>query len=285
MIYDENTKKSAEKVTLSDISKSKSVPADKSKGKSKSKSKTESKSVPADKSKSKNYHAGHRSRTLETFLSRECYEIPDHILLEMILYFSIPRQDTNRLAHELIEHCGSFNNVFDASEKQLTEVMGIGKKTAQHIKLIGIASRAYDVNAASPSGKRFANLDEIGEYICAILKNRKQEVFYILMLDSQNTLLGCRLIENGSPNQADISIDRILQLSYFTGCSKIVVAHNHPGGTPEPSDEDVTFTLSIKRAFDPLSTEFVEHFIIAGNNYIPIYRYLADIRRKKFENL
>ena len=111
-------------------------------------------------SRNPDLHKNHRSRTLETYLSQESETIPDHILLEMMLYYSIPRRDTNELAHALLEHCGSFNNVLDATEKDLTEVKGIGSNSARRVRLFGLIKRKSDIHASLPPKKQFASIQQ-----------------------------------------------------------------------------------------------------------------------------
>ena len=70
-------------------------------------------------------HEDHRKRVKERFLKDGIENMPDHEVLELLLFFSIPRKDTNALAHELIEHFGSLNCVLEASADDLMQVNGI----------------------------------------------------------------------------------------------------------------------------------------------------------------
>ena len=228
-------------------------------------------------------HKNHRKRTLDTYLSQDCENIPDHILLEMLLYFSIPRSDTNELAHRLIDRCGSFNNVLDASEAELTEVSGIGKHSADLIRLFGLVKRKYDINAAMPAKMKFNSLSEIGEYLIPLLKNRKEEVLYVLMLDSKNKLMMLRKLNEGVSGMIEITVKKIIEAAISCKCSNIVLAHNHPGGDCTPSDRDVFSTIEIKRACDSVDVTLSEHFIVAGDCYTPILEFIRSEQQKQLK--
>ncbi len=81
----------------------------------------------------KNIHAGHRNRMRERLMAAGMDNFQPHEVLEILLYEFIPVRDTNPLGHALIERFGSVQNVLTASPKELTEIPGIGKKTAEQI--------------------------------------------------------------------------------------------------------------------------------------------------------
>ena len=91
----------------------------------------------------KNIHAGHRKRAKAEFLARGLEGLPDHRVLELLLFYAIPQGDVNPLAHRLLEHFGSLSGVFNATHEQLTAVKGIGENTATLIRLVTAVGGRY----------------------------------------------------------------------------------------------------------------------------------------------
>ena len=87
-------------------------------------------------SKEKNLHAGHRARAVELLLNN-ADALTDHQILEVLLFYVIPRQDTNPLAHKLIKIFGDLEGVFNASLTQLSAVEGVGEKVSAFILAMG----------------------------------------------------------------------------------------------------------------------------------------------------
>lgn len=237
-----------------------------------------------DLTKSENYnpHKDHRQRTMESFIANtNPASIPSHILLEMLLYHSIPRIDTNETAHRLIDHFGSFNAVFEAPVYELESVEGIGKKSAALIRLNAEIRRRYDIEAAKPA-KSFAGTDEIGNYFFALMRGYDEEQACLMLLDDRLGLLNVHQIGTGKVDTVDINIRKIIQIAVCGPCKYIVIAHNHPSGDCEPSDSDLSTTLSIKHACDRVGIRFLEHFIIGKTSFFPIIRYIEKKRQGRF---
>ena len=91
----------------------------------------------------KNPHEGHRSKLKKRFLTQGLTGFEDHNILELILFFAIPRRDTNVIAHELLNKFGSFSRVFEASVEELCSVDGIGEHAAHLIKTYPAVAKRY----------------------------------------------------------------------------------------------------------------------------------------------
>ena len=110
-----------------------------------------------------NIHKSHRERIRD---KAELGFLPfaDHELFEMLLFYSIPRGDTNELGHLLIERFGSFNAVLEASVDELQQVKGIGLNSALQIKLIAEMMRRY-VSGVVEDTPRYDRLSKVAQYI------------------------------------------------------------------------------------------------------------------------
>ena len=230
----------------------------------------------------KNPHRDHRRRTLETYLKAEPGDVPAHLLLEMMLYYSIPRTDTNDVAHRLIDHFGSFNAVINASVDELTKIEGVGKRTAEYLKLSSMVIKRYGIEEVKPA-KRFQSMEEIGQYFSALMRGSSEERMYVMLLDCKNGLINTRLLRTGGRMSVDIDIRKIAEMAMTGACTRIVLAHNHPSGDPEPSDADVSSTFAVKRACDSIGIELAEHFVVSRTGVTPIIEYVARLRKANLD--
>lgn len=224
----------------------------------------------------KDLHSGHRARMAEKYKANGA-ACADHELLEMLLYYSIPRVNTNETAIRLLKRFGSFRAVLTAPIGELTAVDGVGEKSARLIRLCGdIALRAEREGKKTP--RRFADLDEIGEYLVTQLNGLTRERVLVLLLNDNNELLDCENMGDGGVNVADVSIRQIMEFAILRKATKLVLAHNHPNGDHSPSDSDVTTTLQLHRACMPMDIELTEHILVADGQYHFIIKQMREVR-------
>lgn len=217
----------------------------------------------------KNIHKGHRQRLRERFLSDGINGFEHHNALELLLFFGIPRMDTNVIAHNLINTFGSISAVFDAPYEELLKVDMVSESAATLIKLIPSLARVYAVDKHSDT-RVFDSPEVIGEFFINKFIGCTNEMVYIMLLDSSLQLIGCELISSGSVSSASVNIRTIVDLVVKHNACAVVMAHNHPRGLALPSSEDIAVTTKIKLGLKTLDIRFVEHIIIAQNDYVPL---------------
>ena len=232
------------------------------------------------KTDTRNVHSGHRERMKSSQLILDGEDVPEHILLEMLLYYTIRQKNTNELAHSLIDRFGGLNQVLDAPEWMLSELPGIGKESARLIRLVSMIRKKYDMNAATP-GKPFSGIKEVGEYLVELLSGKSDEQFYVMLLTESNSLIGCVPVSSvGATSFAEVDVKKMAAAALSSPlCTKVVIAHNHPSGNPEPSDDDITVTYTAKRAFDAVGVTLAEHIVVAGKRFVPIFSYIESMRK------
>lgn len=225
----------------------------------------------------KDLHSGHRARMNEKYRLGGTDVCADHELLEMLLYYAIPRVNTNETAIRLLRRFGSLKALLFASPAELAAVEGIGEKSARLIHLCGdIAFRAQ----TTPSQKscRFADLDAVGEYCVKKLGKLPRERVILLLLNTNNELIACENLGDGTVNIADVNIRQIMEYAILRRAAKIVLAHNHPDGDPEPSDSDASTTMLLHRACMPLDIELTEHILVANGSYHFIIKQMRAVK-------
>lgn len=211
-------------------------------------------------------HDGHRQRMKSRFKESGASAFDDHNLLELLLYYAVPRRDTNELAHNLINRFGSYSAVLEASIDELMTVDGIGENTAVLIKLVPEMSRRHMLNMATE--KTIDSASKAGKYFVAKYTYETVEVAYAMFLDSKNRIISCREISRGVVNGTDISIRAIAEQALSCKATSVIIAHNHPDGIPVPSAEDELTTQKIKVALSTVGIRLADHIVVGGDKFV-----------------
>ncbi len=225
----------------------------------------------------KNLHEGHRSRLKNRFLESGLDSFEPHNILELLLFYSIPRKDTNGVAHELIERFGSLSGVFDASVENLIKVDYITENSAALIKMIPAISRAYLVDKMT-STKKFDNVETLKEYLLRLFYGEKNECVYVLFLTNGFELISAEKLHEGSVNSTHLSTRKLLEQVIKTNASMIILAHNHPKGAVVPSMEDIETTSKIHEMLKTINVDLVEHFIVNEFECYPLIHETSALK-------
>lgn len=211
-------------------------------------------------------HEGHRELMREKYIKNGIDSFAPHEILEIILYYSRPRGDTNEIAHALINEFGSLSNVFDADINDLCNVKGVGTNSAVLIKLIADLFGYYHKLRWSPK-PRLTNVTEVGAYSVDMVGERTIESFFVLSLDPLRTVIAWSEVEKGTVSEANVSIRKVVECALRNRAHSVVLVHNHPSGSLHPSEEDISITYKICRAFDSIGIEVVDHIIVGGRSF------------------
>ena len=215
-------------------------------------------------------HDGHRQRLIQRFLEEDLDNFEPHNVLELLLFYAIPRKDTNELAHVLMDTFGSLKGVFDAPYEELIKVAGIGPNTAALLKLVPSLTRTY-----YSSDARSIILDtseKSGEYFLPYYIGQTEEVVRLACLDAGGKVISNQILHRGSANAAEVNMRKIVNIALRNNAMGVILAHNHPGGLPLPSEEDVATTKSIREALMPMGILLMDHIIVAGQDYVSMAR-------------
>lgn len=215
-----------------------------------------------------NPHKNHRARLRETFIKAGVDDMPDHNLLELLLFYSIPRKNTNELAHRLISTFGSLSRVFDAPFEELLKVDGIGESSALLISSIPAICRRYEEKA---SGKiNLSEPEDAVEYAVRKFYGSKVEEFYMLCLDGSGNLTNCCKIGDGTVSSVAVDKRRVLEAAFRNNADRVIFAHNHPYGVAAPSKEDINLTGEMCALLKNVGVRLADHIIVAGGDSISL---------------
>ena len=210
-------------------------------------------------------HEGHRQRLKSKFQKQGLDSFEEHEILELLLFYALPRKDTNETAHRLIEHFGSLKGVFEADLHEIEQVEGLGNHSATLIKMMPEIARRYYM---STTGRiRLKTIGDAVSYIKSILFGKPNEELYIFCLDMRYRLIHYEKIAEGSIDSLVAYPRKIVASALRHNASHIILAHNHPTGQPNPSPKDIETTIHVLEAIKPIGVELVDHIICADNQF------------------
>ena len=212
-------------------------------------------------------HDGHRQRMKDRFLEEGLDHFSDVQVLEILLYYAIPRKDTNPIAHELLERFGSLSQVLEAPVEELEKASGVSRNAAVLLKLVTDMGRYYQVSRMTQFSV-LKTIRECGEYLKPYFFGRRNETVYLLCLDAKCKVLCCREVGEGSVNSANVPIRRIVEMALGVNATSVVLAHNHPSGLALPSGEDVATTKRVAAALATVDVQLVDHIIVADDDFV-----------------
>lgn len=214
-------------------------------------------------------HDGHRARLRETFLEHGLQSMNDINALELLLFYALPRRDTNETAHLLLERFGSLHGVFSAPFEDLREVDGIGDYAAALIALVPEIMKKSSLSR-SREIRQIRSSAEAGEFLLPYFMNEQDEVVYMLCLDTKRAVICCAEMGRGVVNTVDANIRRMVEKALKVKASSVILAHNHPDGIAIPSREDDIFTKALYNALETVGIRLEDHIIVADEDYISL---------------
>lgn len=214
-------------------------------------------------------HQGHRERMRKKFLLNGFDNFEDHEILEFVLFYAIPRKDTNEIAHLLIEKFGSLDAILDAPINLLKEVDGIGESAAIFIKMISSLARTY-VERKNSAINNYKDESDLNHKIALKFIGRTEETVAVILLDAKGKIIYEGIVTKGSVNAVNIYIRKLIELITLYNANSILIAHNHPSGIAVPSQEDVETTAKLSNIFQSMNINFLDHIIVADHDFVSL---------------
>ena len=222
-----------------------------------------------------NVHENHRKRLKNLYNRFGIDSFSDHEVLEMLLFFTIPRCDTNVTAHKLINTFGSLSAVLEANAHYLKEVEGVGEKSAEHIEYIGAVIRAYENDKAkqyalNESNPSLNNPKTVETILKGYFSGIKNEAFYLIFLNANKKIIFREKLAEGTLDSVEVYSRNIISAALRANAHSVIMAHNHLSGNLQPSNSDLETTRVVKRALDVINVQLLDHYIIGGNKVISL---------------
>lgn len=214
-------------------------------------------------------HDGHRARRKALFREQGLTPFADHEVLELLLFYALPRRDVNPLAHELIRRFGTLDGVLTASPESLAEVEGMGENAATLLSLIlPLARRARLSGQERPV--ILSDGAQRGGFFRDLLHGEREERLYEACLDAKGKLLCCQLVGRGALDAVSLNLRLIVEHAFRSGAVSVVLAHNHPSGLALPSRDDLAATAAAEDALRRIGVRLEDHVIVADGDYVSL---------------
>ena len=216
---------------------------------------------------STNIQKGHRKRLKKEFLEHGADGFSEVRALELLLFYALARQDTNPLAHKLLDRFGSLYGVFSASVAELCTVDGIAENSAILIRLIPELFRLSEYGRRQIKNNKIDSSFAAGNLLSSCFTGESNEKFMLFCLDSRKRIKRQEEISRGVVNSVGVDVRRIAEIALSYKSAACIVAHNHPDGEAFPSSEDREVTTMICETLKMLGIPLLDHIIVGTDGY------------------
>ena len=227
----------------------------------------------AEEEKTKNNAKGHRERVRKKFLENGFNGLEDYEILELLLFYVIPRKDTKAIAKELIKKFKNLANVLKADTLELKTIDGLGASSITFLKMMGaLPEKIYkDELKNQKLIKDDKNKISDKEVLLSFLRNKigykNVEKFYVIYLSSSNEVIAFEESSSGTLDRSSIYPREIYKRVIMENAKSIIIAHNHPSGNTCPSKCDIDITNEIAKGLKNFGALLLEHIIITRDSY------------------
>ncbi len=227
----------------------------------------------AEEEKTKNNAKGHRERVRKKFLENGFNGLEDYEILELLLFYVIPRKDTKAIAKELIKKFKTLANVLKADTLELKTIDGLGASSITFLKMMGaLPEKIYkDELKNQKLIKDDKNKISDKEVLLSFLRNKigyeDVEKFYVIYLSSSNEVIAFEESSSGTLDRSSIYPREIYKRVIMENAKSIIIAHNHPSGNTCPSKCDIDITNEIAKGLKNFGALLLEHIIITRDSY------------------
>lgn len=220
-------------------------------------------SVERGKGMAEHLHDGHRQRMRDRFVHHGLSGFSEHEVLEMLLYYAIPRINTNDIAHRLIAQFGSLYGVLCADMKDLQKVKGVTENAAVLLKMFpAVYPKCLRVNHVVCS---LYCPDDSMQYFQAVYAFDTVEVLRIACLHNDLRIQSCEVIAQGKVTRVESAVEDIVRYCTQHDCANVIIAHNHPEATALPSAQDIASTHHLFEKLDYYNISLIDHIIIGAD--------------------
>lgn len=213
--------------------------------------------------------AGHRARLRRRLLDGGADALADYEVLEYLLFAAQSRGDTKPIAKALIARFGSLAKVLNADPATLTQVDGMGEASAAALRIVAVAARRMafrEVEQQPVLGSWQALID----YLHIDMAHLTVERVRVLYLNAQNRLILDHHAGDGSVDEAAIHPREVIRRALDVGATALILVHNHPSGSPQPSRADIQITQRIAEAGRLLGVTLHDHVIVGREGHISL---------------
>lgn len=213
--------------------------------------------------------SGHRSRLRKRLIDGGDEALADHEVIELLLMQAVARRDMKPLARSLLQRFGSLAGVLQADPRTLAGHPGMGEATAAALRVVTVAATRLarqKVREAPVIGSWQALID----YLTIDMAHLTLERVRVLYLNAKNMLILDDLVGEGSIDEAAIHPREVIRRALDIGATALILVHNHPSGSPDPSRADIDITNRIAEAGRLLGVTVHDHVVIGREGHVSL---------------
>ncbi len=226
----------------------------------------------------KNTHSGHRERMRSRYLNAGNLDgFDEHQILEMLLFYAIPRKDTNEIAHKMIKEFGSLEILINSSPEAIANRTGVSLNTAVLISMVGDIKKLCKKQALR--GVKLKTTKQVREYCAGLFPPElAEEVFYIVCLDTERRVIAPIEVARGGESQVTIRLSALISQIGVLGARYAVCTHNHPHGIKKFSMDDVDTTVRLRMGLAGYNIKLMDHILVCGEETVS----MSETKKYKF---
>ncbi len=213
--------------------------------------------------------SGHRARLRTRLIAGGEDALADHELIEYLLMTAIPRRDVKPLARTLIDRFGGLAGVLNADARTLANHPGMGETSAAAMKIVALSARRL-ARAGVKDQPILSSWQALIDYLMIDMAHLTVERVRVLYLDTRNRLIADEVQNEGSLDEAAIHPREVIRRAMDLGAAALILVHNHPSGSPEPSRADIQMTNRIAEAGRLLGITVHDHVIIGRQGHVSL---------------
>lgn len=206
-----------------------------------------------------------QQRPRERLISEGAAALSDSELLALFLRVGVKGRSAVELGRDLLQQFGSIQGLFNASLSQFSAVHGMGPaKFAQLQAVMELAQRA--IGEQLQAGPALGSPDAVRQYLRINMGRQQHESFVILFLDVKNRLLACDEMFRGTLTHTSVYPREVVKAALAHNAASVMLAHNHPSGSAQPSEADLLLTRALVQALGLVDVRVLDHFVVAGHH-------------------
>jgi DNA repair protein RadC len=203
-------------------------------------------------------------RPRERLIREGAQALSDAELLAIFLRVGVAGKDAVQLGQDMMHQFGSLQRLFGATLPEFAAVHGLGPaKFAQLQAVMELARRA--ILEEIKAGAMLSSPRAVKEYLRTTFAGKPFESFHVLFLDVKNRLIDAKELFRGTLTHTSVYPREVVKEALARNAASVMLAHNHPSGTPEPSESDLLLTRALMQALALVDIRILDHFVVAGH--------------------
>ncbi|MEN8190527.1 MAG: DNA repair protein RadC [Thermodesulfobacteriota bacterium] len=210
--------------------------------------------------------SGHRGRLRDRFIERGLDGFTDAEVLELLLTLGTPRTDCKKAARAALAKFETLSGVLEASDESLQAIHGIGPKNGFALHFVQAVAARYLADRIK--GRRYLHSSsDVRDFLLHTMRGLKKEVFTVIFLDSSHGIIDSEILAEGTINVNTIYPRELVKAVLAHNAAALVIAHNHPSGSLEPSEQDMELTRRLHLVCSFIQVKLLDHIIIGNGAY------------------